>query len=457
MKDQNSAAKWSQEQVEELCRRIRRGWHLDSPGNLLFHEILRRFERGQTDISPADAAKVMGKNEAKSAMEIAARLRKDVRRLSNRDFPGLGIDIAERRYALEVKGAPPPEWISIKRSVGLLVANAADWFVGELIVGVLEICDEAQYDLIVDVSNDKREIEYNRLMRLAEKAAGILVVPVNDWITPAANRLLHSKPSVLVDRFISGVTDIPCVHHNDYAAGQRAGDYLKQRKCTRVIVIKQKSDLRDEQILTPLRDREIGCMAQLSDDSTPKSPKTSLDSRTAPKDPPIEVVAWRAFGSEEKGGFEALERFDSEYHLHDGDGIFATTDKLALGCMKYLQVRKENIRSKIVSETDSKSAVEKSKGMKLPIVSFEGQSFGGYIHPRLPSIFGDTTEMGRLAAKVLLGEMGAEGFSIRQTSCPPHFLVDPKFLRPIPGTLGRQTEEFVKDYPASITYYKGSA
>ena len=313
----------------------------------------------------------------------------------------------------ECEGDPPQEWLYTPiRPLGFLIANAADWFSGQLILGAVEVCRSKGFELIVDVTQDQPEAEDDRLRAMLDRCEGVLMVPVGERLLgETAVKLLKTKHCVLADRYLPGV-NVPSVHNDDISGGRKAAEYLLQNGCKRIIIVGQASEENQQQKLTPIADREWGCRYETR--------------RRVP------IIWEQPNGLNEEGGFQTLRKIDRISEINENDGIFALTDKVALGCLDYLR----------------------SKGFQWPstnIVSFEGQSLGDYIQPNLPSIHADPTAIGRFAATILIAKLRSE--PLPQTNCYPHYLVPPSLL--LPSEDGGRRKEYPIEYLDREVRYHG--
>ena len=330
-------------------------------------------------------------------------------------FPQIKVELAlELGYHITCSHPPPPEWVLKRtRPLGLIIANAADWFSGQLILGGVESCRTNGFDLVVDVTQDRPDAEGERLRAMLEKCEGVLMVPVGErLLDPGDVELLKAKLCVLVDRFLPGVA-VPSVHNDDISGGRRAAEYLLGNACRRIIIVGQATDDNQQQKLTPIADREWGC-------------------KVAARGHDVQIVWEQPSGPNEEGGFQTLQKIDHLWHLDENDGIFALTDKVAIGCLHYLRSQGLGWSSK-------------------RIISFEGQSVGQFVEPCLASIRANPVEIGRRAAEVLIARI--QSTPLPHTDCFPHYLVAPSFLVPSDDGLTRSEEAI--SYPDASDQYLG--
>ena len=382
----------------------------------LWEALLQRLENPELGgaLNVVEAARVMKVENHPNCngvvSVVANHVRKEVRKASKKLVPNPSVYVSRKAFALCVRRDAPPAWGKIVGpSIGLLLADAADWFVGLLVLGVSEVCNAHGYELVVDVCYEDSDIEASKLRHMLQRTNGALIVPVGETAQRDFRQLLQKYPCVLIDRYIPVLPDVPSVHSDDISAGRQAALYLQECGCSRVLVVDQGSRSPTRFDISPLQDRWVGCKKQL-------------------KDSGIKLERLLIAGSDEEGGFQALEQFEKKGSLGMGDGIFAFTDRLALGCHRYLNVRKPPLG--------------------LPIIGIEGQPFGDFITPPFASIHVDMVEMGRRAAKVLFAKL--EKAEAPATNCPPHFLINPTLLKPT-GTGKRDSVAI--NFPDAESYY----
>jgi len=405
---------WKPSERTMLARHLRRTVR-PSTGReeILWSDLLRRLEQELQVLTTKDALELLNLTANPELLpKPASLLREKVREAGMIFAPGLGVFLTREPYEIQVKGDPPEGWKqSVGPSIGLLLADAADGFVGELIQGVSEVCNSHGYDLVVDVSSDDPIVEAQKLRRLLERTHGVLMVPVSDaTLDPASREMLQYHDCVLVDRYLRDLPDVPCVHPDDISAGRRAGIYLKEHRCTAVLIVDQASRSPNSFAITPLEDRTKGCQIELRGN--------------------VPVRHLLAVGSDEQGGFDALEQFEKKQRLVASDGIFALTDRLAVGCRHYLATMRPEL--------------------DLPLISTEGHPFGDFMNPPLVSIKFNDVETGRLAAKVLFAKL--QEADLPHSDCEPHYLISPTLLVPSTTTSGRDSVAI--SFPDAASYYR---
>lgn len=417
---------WQDIDRVELALRLRRlikfpgGYH-----RVLWEELVKRLEDPKLDaLTVAEAAKVMNIHDDRGTVSVVAnKVRREVKKASKElvDDPTQDpqIYVSRKAFAICARKDAPKEWAKIVTpSIGLLLADAEDVFVGSLIRGVSEICSKHRYDLVVDVSHEDSHIEVSKLQHMLRRTSGALIVPVGEKMQRGFTQLVQKNPCVLIDRYRPFVPDVPCVHLDDISAGRKAAEYLQELGCSRVLVVDQGSRSSTRFDITPLQDRCDGCKLQLENSG-------------------IKVEHLLVAGSDEDGGFQALEQFEKSKKGNllrdkdgDKDGIFALTDKLALGCLHYLN--------------------SKQPQLKLPIIGVEGQSFGNFVTPPFASIYFDMVDMGKRAAQVLFARLGKT--EMPPTDCPPHFLMTPTLLKPS-SVPGKRREEDTSAFSDAASHY----
>jgi DNA-binding LacI/PurR family transcriptional regulator len=415
----NGLANWTSNELAALARRLRVAVMVaGGPEQLLWNELLRRLGKSLGPLAPEDAVRVMHleshPNHDKAVNEIAHKLRERIKIASEGLNPSPHVRLAQRTYAIVADDNEPPQgWKQdIGPSIGLLLADATDEFVGRLILGITEVCNAHNYDLVVDVCADDPIAEVKKVKRLVNRTDGLLIVPASsdNSLLPSVEQILRDGDCVLIDRYLRELPDVACVHCDDISAGRQAGRFLEKCGCSRVLIVDQGSRSDNNFTITPLEDRAKGCKIQLGDR--------------------IPIRHLPAAGSDEEGGFLALQDFDQKYRLAASDGIFALTDRLALGCKHYLATM--------------------TSPLNLPLIGIEGRSFGDYMKPQLASIQFDDVEMGRLAAKVLFAKLQIEKVP-PTTECAPHYLIPPILLEPSTPPTKRKSSPVL--FPDAATHY----
>jgi LacI family transcriptional regulator len=334
----------------------------------LFEAILSRWENTEAALNTESANKFVQAKDAKSEVPVVAgSLRRRIRRIARQKLLApFKIDFPDRAYRLQVCGAPPAELLRKfpKPAIGLVFPHSADWFFGKLVGGALQACEERGYSLVVKCSEDKAELERKHVEELAATTEGLLIVPVSSRFRTETLKAIEKNNVILVDRYLSGI-DVMCVRGDDVAGGRLAGNYFKNKSCRRVLVVFQKPR-EGQHIVSPLYDRMLGCQEVYGENAI------ELD----------------AVGRDEKGGYRALQVFHKQRRGNRGpitkhDGIFALTDKLALGCRRFLAEKTIPVNP-------------------ANVVGYEGQDFGRYLTPPLVSVKLDDYKMGRVAAEALI-------------------------------------------------------
>jgi DNA-binding LacI/PurR family transcriptional regulator len=373
-----AARQWLAEKIREaLYNSLDRGILVrerSQPGTLL-EAVLGCWTRDEPALRTADANEYLQVNFPKSQIPpVANLLRKRIRRLAEQEsFAEFEIDFPTRAYRLTVKGPPP---LALRKKfpkavIGLSFPHSGDWFFGKLVGGAIAACEKHGYSLVVKCSEDSPDLEAKHIIELIETTEGTLIVPVSERFDPDVIERIDVNPVVLVDRYITGV-DVPCVRGDDRTGGRLAAEYLKRkRRCKRVLVVFQSPRIGRHRV-SPLADRLAGCRDVYGENA-------------------IEVDVQ---GRDEEGGYKALEIFHKQREKNRGpitaeDGVFALTDKLALGCRRFLAKRKIPVKPENV-------------------VGYEGQEFGRYLTPQLVSVKLDDFEMGRLAAEILIKTIKAK-------------------------------------------------
>jgi LacI family sucrose operon transcriptional repressor len=359
--------------------------------SLLFAELIRRLrEADGSGLSPAQAAAEMRLDSAERVPQIAGGLRTKIRDALIEPNPRAYLDT--QSYAIYVEKPPPPEWQrGVGVALGLLLADAQDIFVSSLIAGINSVIGSSEFTLVVEVSDESPDTELQKAKTLIDTTLGVMIVPCGNSVLNAEGQLIRSNNVVFVDRKID-LPGIAVVHPDDTMAGRQAARYLIERNCTEIVIVNQgsrnKQDSREQNLhITPLENRIAGCIAEAAKKRVP-----CLTPDTA--------------GPDEEGGLKTLESLKGKLsNPTKRYGIYALTDRLAIGCMHFLKAAK----------------------LSIPIISTEGSPIGDYLDPQLPSIQFDNKRMGQLAAEVLLAKA--------QGNIPPaggpDYLIPPRMLTPV--------------------------
>jgi DNA-binding LacI/PurR family transcriptional regulator len=398
---------WELADKEILIRQLRKSLKsLNAREEKLFDALIAEFRKpfgAAKSLSTEKLLKMFGFPDDPTARNevynIDYDLKQKIKRASRKLKPHPPrASISHEPYRLTVSNHPPrllkryKEW-----TIALLVADFTDWFVGDFIEGIKEVCG-AKYNLIVETSKYDPKREADKMKLFAERVHGLLVVPVSDRFQDAAKKAAKEVPCVLVDRYVHDLIDVPFVHHDDTAVGRGAGAYLKGLGCNRILIVKQGSrDKTRDFKITPLEERAGGCEEIKGVDVTPLP----------------------AAGTDEEGGFAALKNFEMKGNIiSENDGIFALTDRLAIGCRHYFATERQDLK-------------------KVPeLISAEGQTFCNFVRPQLTSIKLDSVELGRRAAAVLISKIEAK--SLSDASHTSHHKIPPIF--PVQMQTARQRD-----------------
>lgn len=335
----------------------------------------------------------------KEVHDSAYRVRLELIEVSKIIKPNPAVSLSRAPYALFL-GNDPGRFQKkyVEPCIGLLLADATDWFVGDLVKGVKSVCD-GKYDLIVDVSNYKQKIEEKKIHELTQKVRGLLLVPVGDHVLKSAATALTATPCVLIDRYLTNLPNLACVHPDDDLAGRSAAHYLIHAQgCDRIIVVDQGSRNGNKFVISPLTDRADGCEAASGS---------------------VDVIHLPPAGTDERGGWNSLEEFEKSDCIRGTDGIFALTDRVAAGCRHYLTMKHPK-------DFDVNR-----------LISTEGQAFGDFMLPALVSIKFNNFEMGRQAAELLLEKI--EGRESPEPPNPPRYPIGCELLLPSDDPIRRRS------------------
>ncbi|MGZ9676841.1 LacI family DNA-binding transcriptional regulator [Flavobacterium sp. GNP001] len=255
------------------------------------------------------------------------------------------------------------------KTIGLIIPTLVHDFFATVIKGVLEEAEKRDYLVIILQSDEKVSFEKKQLELLLQKRVdGILMSLSNETGDfNHINAILQQKtPLVLFDKIAKVV---PCskVTINDQKAAYDAVAYLIKKGHKKI------AHFRGSYLPQNAIDRFLGY-------------KKALEDHQINYDPSLVFACENNLDFED--GFENAKQLIA---LHpDTDAIFAVTDMVAIGAMKYL------------SET----------GIKIPnqiaLLGFSNWFMSGVITPKLSTINQPGFEIGQKAAAILFDEIAAK-------------------------------------------------
>lgn len=252
-------------------------------------------------------------------------------------------------------------------NIGVIVPEFINSFFPEVIMGIQKVFLEKGYQVIIMQSNECAQTELENILSMEDNMVDGLLISLTKETTNITHLeyLIQEKfPIVLFNR-ISESLPISKVVFNDYKWALFATEHLIEQGCKKIF------HFSGPKHLTLTRNRIRGF-------------ERALEKHKLPFDQ-SQII--------ETGFFiEDGERI-MEQLIHTGnlpDGIFATNDPTAIGAMKVL----------------------KKHGYKIPddvaIVGFSNSKMAEIIDPSLTSVQQPTTEMGSIAASLLLEQLTSD-------------------------------------------------
>lgn len=252
------------------------------------------------------------------------------------------------------------------KTIGLIIPTIVHHFFSNVIEGILEEAEKRDYMVIILQSNEKFELEKKQINLLLNKRVdGILISLSNETgdFNHLNTVLSHQTPLVLFDK-IAKIVNCSKVMINDRKAAYDAVCYLI-RKGYKNIAHFRGSYLPQNSI-----DRFLGY-------------KKALEDNNIPYDPSLVFVCEN--NNDFKDGYENAKKIIKE-NLNI-DAIFAVTDLVAIGIIKYL------------------NEVNISIPGQIAVLGFSNWFMSSVISPTLSTIDQPGFEIGRRSATILFDEI----------------------------------------------------
>ncbi|PTT01475.1 LacI family transcriptional regulator [Flavobacterium sp. HMWF030] len=252
------------------------------------------------------------------------------------------------------------------KTIGLIIPTIVHHFFSNVIEGILEEAEKRDYMVIILQSNEKFELEKKQINLLLNKRVdGILISLSNE--TGDFNHLnavlSHNTPLVLFDK-IAKIVNCSKVMINDRKAGYDAVCYLIKKGYKKI------AHFRGSYLPQNSIDRFLGY-------------KKALEDNNIPYDPSLVFVCEN--NNDFKDGYENAKKIINE-NLNI-DAIFAVTDLVAIGIIKYLNEVNISIPSQIA------------------VLGFSNWFMSSVISPTLSTIDQPGFEIGRKSAEILFDEI----------------------------------------------------
>ncbi|RVT78502.1 LacI family transcriptional regulator [Flavobacterium sufflavum] len=252
------------------------------------------------------------------------------------------------------------------KTIGLIIPTIVHHFFSNVIEGILEEAEKRDYMVIILQSNEKFELEKKQINLLLNKRVdGILISLSNE--TGEFNHLntvlSHNTPLVLFDK-IAKIVDCSKVMINDRKAAYDAVCYLIKKGYKKI------AHFRGSYLPQNSIDRFLGY-------------KKALEDNNIPYDPSLVFVCEN--NNDFQDGYENAKKI-----IHENlniDAIFAVTDLVAIGVIKYL------------------NEVNISIPGQIAILGFSNWFMSSVISPSLSTIDQPGFEIGRKSAEILFDEI----------------------------------------------------
>ncbi|WP_299834706.1 LacI family DNA-binding transcriptional regulator [uncultured Tenacibaculum sp.] len=249
--------------------------------------------------------------------------------------------------------------------VGVIVPSITHSFTGIILKGILLETDRIGYKTIICETNDNPEKEKELLNQMLEFGVDGILISLSKFTTDLSPllKVLEKKPIILFDK----VSDkIPCTQivTNEVAAAFSAVEHLISIGKKRIAIVKEKQGSFNSE------KRFVGYLKALDQYRYPLDETLIFDVLNMSIDEG-ELLTEYIFGLKEKP-----------------DAIFCVTDCLAIGVIKTLN--KYNV--KIPDE--------------IAVVGFSNSNYSTVIKPNLTTIKQPGQQIGKLAVKQLMEELG---------------------------------------------------
>jgi LacI family transcriptional regulator len=252
------------------------------------------------------------------------------------------------------------------KTIGLIIPTIVHHFFSNVIEGILEEAEKRDYMVIILQSNEKFELEKKQINLLLNKRVdGMLISLSNETgeFNHLNNVLSHNTPLVLFDK-IAKIVDCSKVMINDRKAAYDAVCYLIKKGYKKI------AHFRGSYLPQNSIDRFLGY-------------KKALEDNNIPYDPSLVFVCEN--NDDFKDGYENAKKIINE-NLNI-DAIFAVTDLVAIGIIKYL------------------NEVNISIPNQIAVLGFSNWFMSSVISPTLSTIDQPGFEIGRKSATILFDEI----------------------------------------------------
>lgn len=269
------------------------------------------------------------------------------------------------------------------RSIGLIVADISNPFFGMLATHVQKEAELCGYTVLIANTNESDEKMYKIVDILkSRQVEGFIIVPTENGKEFLCNLAEGKTPVVLVDRYYPD-SRISHVVVDNYAAAYEATSFLISKGCKRIALFVYKSNLSN------MLERKQGCI-------------DALMKHTAFYP---ELVCEVNYANIQ---FDICACMDAIFNNGEVDGIFFSTNNIALMGVKSLIKRDEGLLDKI------------------DLVCFDSNEAFDFMNISIPYISQPVAKMGKKSVSILLEKLGSKDVDDETIECKlyGHLVVD---------------------------------
>ncbi len=259
------------------------------------------------------------------------------------------------------------------QSVGVIVPDITNEFFAKIIHNLDIFFLKYKYSLLISDSNEDYDVEDMHIKNLIEKNVdGIIYISGQNEIKNIGN--VQNIPVVYIDRAPRNA-EVLILSDNENG-GYLATKELLEKGCRRIMF------LRDLRYASTIRSRKAGFIK-------------ALEEYQIPYDDKMEISCFPEY----KNAKETMERLLNAKGCFF-DGIFATNDMMALGCINVL----------------------KKEGYRVPedvkVVGFDNVSLSEFSSPPITTITQDTSQLALCAGKTILRMIQNKEIKEKKTIIP---------------------------------------
>ncbi len=242
-------------------------------------------------------------------------------------------------------------------SVGVIVPDITNEFFSKLVLGIENYCYPKGYLVYICNTSEDREKELESVANMEARGVDGLI-DLGGVAGEIAKSFARKVPVVYIDRR-PNMTDATVIESDNYTGGFIATEELISKGCSNILL------LRDHRDLSTMNQRVNGYFNALNE-----------------YDLPIDMNnIFRVSVSKEAAESCVKEILESG---KDFDGIFATSDWLAVGALKALEVYGKKVPDEV------------------KIVGFDNIQVTEFVNPKITTVNQDEWTMGKTAARLLL-------------------------------------------------------